>query len=180
MPEGHLPAVRLLQPGDDTAGFCSEERDLDEYLQRFALPMQLAGGPRTWVAVDATEIIIGYYSLTSSRIERANEPDMRLMRGMGGYPIPTTLLARLAVAHDRHGEGVGTDLVIHAFITAARAAEIVGSRAIEVYAVRDGLQRFYERFGFTDVYPGRQPRDLRMYVLMKDVRRTLRGQGFSA
>lgn len=171
--------VRLLQPGDDTSAFESGEEILDEYLKRFALQMQGSGGPLTYVALSDSGGIVGYYSLVSSRIDRADPPDERLTKGMGQYPIPTTLLARLAVGKGWQGQGIGTDLILHAFVMAARTADQVGSRAIEVDVLYDGLQTFYERAGFKDVHPGRQPRDLNMYVLMKDIRRTLRDQGFN-
>lgn len=172
--DGELLEVRLLEDNDDTSGFSSGEEALDDFFWNFARSAQKAGGPRTYVAMDGTGDIVGYYSLVSSSVERAEAPE-RLAAGMGAYPIPTTLLARLAVDEAHQGRGIGGDLLLHALIMASRAAESVGARAIEVDALRESLTTFYGKWGFQPLDPEHHP--LRMYLLMKDVRRTLRREG---
>jgi GNAT superfamily N-acetyltransferase len=172
VPDAPLLAVRLLEPGDDTEKFHCGEDSLDDYLHRYALSAQRSGGPRTHVALADDGSIVGYYSLVNGSIERETAP-VRLAAGMGRYAIPVTVIARLAVAGGGQRQGVGTDLVLHAFKTATSAADIVGSRAITVDALRQGLQGWYARFGFREFDPGKEPPDLHMYVLMKDVRETI-------
>ena len=94
-------------------------------------------------------------------MERETAPE-RLAAGMGRYPIPLTLLARLAVVQGDQGAGIGTELVLHAFTQALAAADMVGSRAITVDALRQGLQAWYRRFGFREFHPDMEPLDLQM------------------
>ncbi len=70
--------------------------------------------------------MVGYYGLVSGSIEREVAPD-RLKAGMGAYPIPVQLLARMGVHQDHQGHGLGGEHLVAALLTAARAAEHVGS-----------------------------------------------------
>ena len=112
------PEVRLLEPDDVVDDFASGVETIDDCLARFALSMHTAGGPRTYVAVIGRRVI-GNYSLVSSSIERENAPD-RLKAGMGPYPIPVQLLARMGVHRDYQGHGLGGDLLLAALLTTAR------------------------------------------------------------
>jgi GNAT superfamily N-acetyltransferase len=167
------PEVRLLQPDDIVDDFVSGVEKIDDYLARFALSMNRAGGPRTHVAVIGRRVV-GYYSLVSSSIEREDIPE-RLKAGMGPYPIPAQLLARMGVHEDYQGHGLGGDLLLAALLTAARAAELVGVRAVVTHPLNRGLAGFYGRYGFKTFNDPNY--DLAMYTLMKDVRRTLRDGG---
>jgi GNAT superfamily N-acetyltransferase len=125
------------------------------------------------VAVDRG-VIVGYYSLVASSIERTSAP-VRLAGGMGRYPIPTTLIARMAVDERRQGEGIGSGLLLHALVTSLRAAAEVGSRAVEVHAISEAAKSFYEKHGFRPIDAVHNPTDL--FLLMKDIRRVFRNQG---
>jgi predicted N-acetyltransferase YhbS len=109
-------------------------------------------------------------------MERETVPE-RLAAGIGSYPIPLTLLARLAVVQRDQDAGIGTELVLHAFTQALAAAEMVGSRAVTVDALGQGLQGWYRPFGFKEFEPDKEPPNLQMYVLMKGVRATLAAFG---
>lgn len=162
-----------MEPDDVVDGFVSGVDTIDDYLTRFAWSMHKAGGPRTHVAVIGRRVV-GYYSLVSGSIEREDAPE-RLKAGMGAYPIPVQLLARMGVHQDYQGHGLGGDLLLAALLTAARAADLVGVRAVVTHPLTPGLTGFYGRYGFktfTDPHY-----ELSMYTLMKDVRRTLRDGG---
>jgi GNAT superfamily N-acetyltransferase len=167
------PEVRLLKPDDDVDGFVSGVEMIDHYLARFAWPMHQAGGPRTYVAV-IDQRVIGYYSVASSSIEREDAPE-RLKAGMGAYPIPVQLLARMGVHQEYQGHGLGRDLLLAALLTTARASELVGVRAVVTHPITRSLTTFYGRYGFKVFNDPNY--DLAMYTLMKDVRRTLRDGG---
>ncbi len=53
-----------------------------------------------------------------------------MVKGMGNYPVPVQVLARMGVREDCQGHGVGSDLLLSAFLVVARAAELVGVHAM--------------------------------------------------
>jgi predicted GNAT family N-acyltransferase len=89
--------------------------------------------------------LIGYYTLASGSVSRTDVPK-RVAQGLGNYPVPITLLARLAVDLSQRGNGLGKGLLKNALLRAFQAAEIVGSRAIVTQAKDDAAKSFYQKF----------------------------------
>jgi predicted GNAT family N-acyltransferase len=89
--------------------------------------------------------LIGYYTLASGSVSRTDVPK-RVAQGLGNYPVPITLLARLAVDLSQRGNGLGKGLLKNALLRAFQAAEIVGSRAIVTQAKDDAAKSFYQQF----------------------------------
>ena len=72
---------------------------------------------------------------------------------------------RLAVDLTEKGKGLGAALVKDAMLRCARAADLVGCRAVLVHAKDQSAQVFYRKFGFES-----SPIDeLHLYLLMKDI-----------
>lgn len=136
--------------------------------------MNNSGGPRTRIGVTEDGEIVGYYSLTNSSMEHDVAPQ-RLRTGMGSHPISTTLIACLAIDERYQGQGLGGDLLVNALVAAVKAADEVGSRAVEVDALNEKVIPFYERHSFTLLNSQMYP--FRLYALMKDVRKELRAHG---
>jgi GNAT superfamily N-acetyltransferase len=86
-------------------------------------------------------------------------------KGLGGYPVPVILLARLAVDRTEQGKGLGAALLKDAILRAASAADIVGCRALLVHAKDKQAQAFYQRFGFEPS----PVNELHLFLLMKDI-----------
>ena len=85
--------------------------------------------------------MVGYYTLANGSVSRDEVPP-RVAQGLGKYPVPITLLARLAVNVSEKGKGLGRGLLTK------------------------GCCSFYERFQFTA-----SPLDeLHPYLLIKDIR----------
>ena len=137
---------------------------LNRFLMRYALQNQQAGASQTYLALTGTEVI-GYYSLAVGSIEYTDAPE-RLKKGLAKHPVPIMLLARLAIAVDWQGKGIGSGLLKDAMMRTVQAAEIAGIRAFAVHAKDDDAKAFYERFDFlpslSDPY--------QLFRLMKDVR----------
>ena len=96
-----------------------------------------------------------------------NEVPPRVAQGLGKYPLPITLLARLAVDLSEKGKGLGRGLLKDAVLRAYQASELVGSRAILTHAKDETAKTFYERFQFAP-----SPlNEFHLYMLMKDIRR---------
>ena len=60
-----------------------------------------SGSSKTYVIAE-DERIAGYFSLTVGQIDTLEAPD-RVRKGMGSYPIPVVILARLAVSLSDQG-----------------------------------------------------------------------------
>jgi len=75
---------------------------------------------RGYVAVDAANRVVGYFTLAAGRLSVSVFPER------GGLPakmpLPTTLLARLAVARAWQGRGIGAALLAYALHVAVDAA----------------------------------------------------------
>jgi GNAT superfamily N-acetyltransferase len=156
-------AVESLAAHHDTDEFDCGNPELTEWLQRHALPTQLARGARTFV-VHRENRVVGYYSLAAGAVEHENATE-RVKKGLARYPIPVFLLARLAVDKPEQGKGLGAALLKNALLRAEKAADEIGARAILVHAKDERAKGFYERFGFEP-----SPTDpLHLYLLMKDV-----------
>jgi predicted N-acetyltransferase YhbS len=75
------------------------------------------------------------------------------------------LLARLAVAEEAKGQGVGRELVRWAADLTVRAARLVAVRALVVDALDGEVAEFYAKVGFTP----NEANPLRLEVLVKDL-----------
>lgn len=141
---------------------------LDEYLIRHALHAQRANTARTFVALRGSRVV-GYYRLAAASVEPENAPS-RVLQGAGRYPIPLTLLARLAVDHSEKGGGLGKALLKDAMKRFLVAHEQVASRALLVHAADADARNFYLKFGFLAA----PFNPLHLYLLPKDMQRALR------
>ena len=83
------------------------------------------------------------------------------------YPlVSATLIGRLAVATDRHGQRLGAILLADALRRALASAATVGSSIIVVDALDDSAAGFYAAHGFV-----RLPDSLRLVLPMRTVER---------
>ena len=89
---------------------------------------------------------------------------------MGQYPIPVVILARLAVALDAQGKGVGYGLLQDAIRRAIKIAEQAGIRAMLTHPIDEDAARFYTRFGFI----ASPLREQQLLLLLKDARAYIR------
>ncbi len=101
-----------LTKAHDRAAFDCGVPSLNSYLQRSARQNQDRDIGRTCVALEPGQVRVwGYYTLSSASTEFEEYPENA---GLPRYPIPAVLLARLAVDKQRHGQGLGRELLIHA------------------------------------------------------------------
>ncbi len=148
-------------------GFDCGKDPLNRYLSRFALQNQAAGASQTYVGLDGA-LVIGYYTLVVGEVAHDVAAE-RLKKGLARHPIPVMVLARLAVAMNQQGKGVGAGLLKDALVRTLRAADIAGIRAFVVHAKDDEARSFYERYDFSP-----SPTDPHhLFVLLKDVRSNL-------
>lgn len=156
-----LGASHLLE------GFDCGKPGLNDWLLRHARQAQTSGSAKTYVVTE-DQRLVGYYSLVVGQIDTLEAPG-RLRKGMGAYPIPVVILARLAVAMQSHGHGVGAGMLKDAIRRTAAIAEQVGVRALLTHPIDEDATRFYLRFGF-EASPVREQQ---LLLLLKDARRLL-------
>ncbi|MEN6625009.1 MAG: GNAT family N-acetyltransferase [Candidatus Sumerlaeia bacterium] len=163
-----LEAPVPLEPRHGLAEFDCGVPALNDYLKRFALINHQNRSARTFVAIRGSRVV-GFYTLAAGSVSRDSTPE-RVSKGLGQYPVPVILLARLGVDESEQGRGLGRGLLKDALLRALQAADIIGCRAILVHAKDESAKAFYEKFGFMP-----SPIDsLHLYLLIKDIKSCLR------
>jgi GNAT superfamily N-acetyltransferase len=141
---------------------------LNDWLRRHAHASSAGGSAKTFVVTTSDEEVVGYYSLTVGQVEPTEAP-ARLGKGMGRYPIPVVLLARLAVSFGYQGRGIGRGLLQDAIMRTLTIADHAGIRALMTNSLDDAAASFYLRFGFIP-----SPlRERQLLLLLKDARRSV-------
>ena len=140
---------------------------LNDWLTRHAMQAQASRSAKTYVIADGDRIA-GYFSLTVGQFDSLDAPE-RVRKGMGSYPIPVVLLARLAVALQDQRRGIGIGMLQEAIRRTLAVADQAGVRAMLTHPIDADAARFYRRFGF-------EPSPIRgqqLLLLLKDARRLL-------
>lgn len=119
---------------------------LNDWLLRHGRQAQGSGSAKTLV-VAGNERVVGYFSLTVGQIDTLDAPD-RIRKGMGQYPIPVVILARLAVDLAYQGQGIGVGMLQDAIRRTMLIAEQAGIRAMLTHPIDEEAVKFYMRFGF--------------------------------
>lgn len=160
-----MHAPEPLHSKSPLAGFDCGKHSLNDWLLRHALQAQGSGSARTFVVADGATVL-GYYSLVVGQVEPIEAPE-RVRKGLGQYPIPVMVLARLAVSKTAQGQGIGVGLLQDAIRRTLNVAEQVGIRALLTHPLDDDAARFYQRFGFEPSPLGQD----QLLLLLKDAKR---------
>lgn len=150
MPRRAGPTCRgnPLNQGHERADFSCGHRSLDDFLKKYAGQHARRKLGTTYVAVVLGHTrVLGYYTLAPSHLEFAHAP-ADLLKGPPKHPMPSLLLARLAMTQSERGQGLGRHLLLDAFDRCLRVARQVAFRAIEVEAIDDQAAAFYGKCGF--------------------------------
>jgi hypothetical protein len=75
---------------------------LNHWLLHHARQLQTSGSARPFVVADEANRVAGYFSLTVGQVDTLEAPE-RIRQGMGQFPLPVVILARLAVTQANHG-----------------------------------------------------------------------------
>ncbi len=162
-----VKGIAKLHSAHNADGFDCGNPELDHFLRRFALTNQRANLTQTYVLSKGNDVI-AYYSLTVGQANHQDAP-RRVTEGLGRYPVPLMILARLAVTRSEQGHGWGGSLLKDALRRTAQAADIAGIRALFVHAKDEAARAFYEHFNFRP-----SPADpYHLFLLMKDLARLL-------
>ncbi|MGL1834458.1 GNAT family N-acetyltransferase [Rhodocyclaceae bacterium SMB388] len=154
-----------LGPQHRLEGFDCGKPTLNDWLLRHARHAQGSGSAKTFI-VSEDDRVAGYFSLTVGQIDTLDAPE-RIRKGMGQYPIPVVILARLAVSLQDQGRGIGIGLLQDAIRRTLLIAEQAGIRAMLTHPIDEDAARFYTRFGFI----ASPLREQQLLLLLKDARR---------
>ena len=138
---------------------------LTDWLLRHARQAQGSGSARTFI-VSNGDRVAGYFSLTVGQIDTLEAPE-RIRRGMGQYPIPLVILARLAVDLDYQGRGLGFSMLQDAIHRTVAITDQAGIRALLTHPIDESAEAFYRHFGFESTPANEQ----QLILLLKDARR---------
>jgi ribosomal protein S18 acetylase RimI-like enzyme len=161
--------LALLTAEHDVSSFDCGNDQLTSWLIRHAHASQRADLARTYLALEGGRTI-GYVSLTTGSVRR-DEALKRYARGMPAHPIPTILIARLAVDRRHQGLRLGSRLLAEALRLAVTASDAAAARLVVVDANDERAAAFYRERGFIDV----PENPLRLYRKISDIRRSLGG-----
>ncbi|MCE7870287.1 GNAT family N-acetyltransferase [bacterium CPR1] len=162
--------IERLTDQHEFGKFRCGEHSLDLFLRRYALENDRRGLGSTYVAaaVDSRRVL-GYVTVCSSSVQFEVLPEgLNLPR----YPLPTLLIARLAVDRSAQGLGIGRALILMVLELAVEISERLGIFAVTVDALNESARKFYlERFGFSELLD--DPKHL--FITIADVRASLSG-----
>ncbi len=161
---------RLLDKADPVSGFDCGSEELNRFIERYAYQSQQSQGARTYVSLSVDGKLAGFYTLAYGSVEYDTVPE-RTRKGLARHDVPVMVLARLAVAKEFQGAGLGKQLLRDALLRTLQAADIAGLRAVIVHAKDESAKRFYERFRF-EPFPS-EP--FKLALLLKDLRAVVAG-----
>ena len=141
-----LHAPQPLTADHQLNTFNCGETSLDEWLKRRALLNQSNGASRTFVVVDESQLVMGYYALAAGAVH--HQDATRSIRQNMPDPIPVMVLARLAVDIRTQGMQLGAGLLRDAIDRSLAVANNTGVRALLVHALHERAKQFYLYFGF--------------------------------
>lgn len=154
--------------------FSCGEPVLDRWLQESAGQNEARNASRTFLLVkkdSRDKNIFGYFTLINCQLVPKDASSVLTRESR--YPMPATLIARLAVAENSQGIGLGKALLIEALLHSLKALEFSGSQVVIVDAISESAVRFYEGFGFTRINPS----DGRLFMTTRQVQRTFDAAG---
>jgi predicted GNAT family N-acyltransferase len=144
-PEVHY-RIEPLAPNHDRATFSCGLAALDLYLQRQARQDMERNLAAVFVLTPDGKTIAGFYTLSAHSIQAADLPE-KLAGKLPRFPLPVTLLGRMAVSHTLHGRRLGEFLLMHALERPWTGSQQVASWAVVVDA-KAGARDFYLKFDF--------------------------------
>lgn len=165
--------IRPLRPQDDRSGFSSGDVDLDRFFTKYAGQNQFKHHIGTTYVASEGETIHGYVTVSMAHIEVEDLPE-GLAKRLPRYPLPVLRLARLAVAAQAQGQGVGNALLLAAFRIALSQADVAGGVGVVVDAKPQAVE-WYARVGFAPMAvleggSAARPRPTQLFLALNTIR----------
>lgn len=136
--------IEPLSSRHDRAAFRCGVAELDSYIETQAgqdLKRRLAA---VYVLTADGETIAGYFTLSATSVSPTELPP-EFSRKLPRFPLPATLLGRMAVCESLQGQGLGDFLLVSALRTALSASREVASWAVIVDAKAEARAFYLKR-----------------------------------
>jgi hypothetical protein len=140
----------------------------------YARQSAATGTTRVFVVTEVRhpERVVAYYAWCMAQVN-ADAAPARARKGAGRYPQPVALLTRLGADIDHEGAGLGAGMLQDVFARLIKLSVDIGCRGLLVHAESTEAREFY-----VHLVPAFEPSPadhLHLVLVMKDIRRTLRG-----
>lgn len=169
MSDYRLVSIKEIQRKSLLKNFDCGIEKLNEFLSRYAIRNDKLGIGRTFIALNNSNHILGYFTLATAQVAYQEIPD-ECKGKLPKYPIPALRIARLAVNKELQGNGIGKWLLSQVFIKAVQVSDITGLYLIIVDA-KETSKSFYEYYGFQRLVD----EELSYFVVVDTVRKAILG-----
>jgi GNAT superfamily N-acetyltransferase len=164
--------IRKLEAADPTDGFDCGDKELNEYLTRYAYKNQerhMYGATYVAICPVPPGRVIGYFTIANTLIPRQGLPE-KITKGSPKYEgIPAILLARFAVDKKVQGKKIGETLLARCLDISLYVAKLCGARYIITDAY-DSAATWYERYNFRVIAGSSVAGKTKMFVDLKVIR----------
>lgn len=168
--------VALDKKSHDRKSFDCANPDLNRFLAQNAMRGMQARVNFTWVLPARGTVkgkpkpICAYYTISMCHVERTILPD-NIARTMPRYPLPTFILAQLAVDKSCQGQGLGDVTLINALRRCAQLSQKgqVPAVAVIIDVVDENAMAFYRRLPDFELLANQTASLPRLYLPMKTV-----------
>jgi GNAT superfamily N-acetyltransferase len=132
----------------DREAFDCGDKELNDFLRRYARQSHERGGAKTFLAIDDSDnqTILGFYSLSPASVDYARTPEI-MRRGLARHDVPGFRLARLAVNRHHQGQGLGGQLLLAAGRRCLLASAEVGGVVLVIDAKNESVAGWYASYG---------------------------------
>ena len=162
---------RLLAGDDEFEFFECRSAEQTEWLRRHARQSSAAGTVRVLVVTEpGSSIVVAYYAWCMASIHIEDAPP-RMRKGVGRYPQPFALLARLGVGLEHEGRGLGAGLLQDVIARTAELGTGIGCRGLVVNAETPRARDFY--LHVIPEFESSPTDEMQLVLSMKDIRKTL-------
>ena len=155
--------IEPLASRHDRAGFHCGVAELDEWFERRAGQDQKRNLAAIFILTRDGTSVAGFYSLSAHSILAAELPPDFATK-LPRFPLPVTILGRMALTESMQRKGLGEHLLFHALERA-----LIGSRQVASWAVivdaKPGARDFYLKHDFIPL-PNRPDR---LFLPMKTI-----------
>jgi GNAT superfamily N-acetyltransferase len=161
----------LLGPPHDVDWFECRSAEQTEWLRHHGRQSTSSGSTRVLAVTPSdSSRVVAYYAWCMASVSLRDMP-ARAGKGVGRYPQPVALLARLGVDHRHEGRGLGAGLLQDVIARTYALGEQIGCRGLLVHAEDPQARDFY--LHLVPELEESPSDELHLFLLMTDLRRTL-------